>query len=129
MLLSYPSSLQDALSLPKRPFAHNTSWIPVVTALLYLVVSLYPPFREHSLMSVLPMMFLVSTLSHHLRDADRRGIWLGPFLSTPPIPFKLYTLLTVLLPLATAVPRLLPPAFKAIVDIRSLKTSADISMA
>ena len=125
---------QDALSLPKRPFAHNSALIPVITGLLYFFVyfCLPPSLAEHPLVSVLPLMFLVSTLSHHLRDADRRGLWFGPFLSTPPIPFKFYTLFTILLPLATAAPRLLPLAFRALVDIRTLvqpTRTLDISMA
>lgn len=77
----------------------------------------------------LPWMFLVSTLSHHLRDADRRGIWLAPLLSTPPIPLKFYTLFIILLPLATVAPRLLPLAFRALVDFRSPQYSDDISIA
>ena len=125
--------IQDALSLPKRPFAHNSTLIPVITAVLYLLVYVSPPsLHDHPLVSALPLMFLVSSLSHHLRDADRRGLWFAPFLSTPPIPFKFYTLFIILLPLATAAPRLLPLAFKALVDIRALYRSSrttDISMA
>ena len=128
-----PTHTQDALSLPKRPFAHNSTLIPVVTAVLYLLVYVSPPtLRDHPLVSALPLMFLVSSFSHHLRDADRRGLWFAPFLSTPPIPFKFYTLFVILLPLATAAPRLLPLAFKALVDIRALYKSSrttDNSMA
>ena len=128
-----PTHTQDALSLPKRPFAHNSTLIPVVTAVLYLLVYVLPPsLCDHSLVSALPLIFLVSSFSHHLRDADRRGLWFAPFLSTPPIPFKFYTLFIILLPLATAAPRLLPLAFKALVDIRALYKSSkttDISMA
>ena len=124
---------QDALSLPKHPFAHNTTLIPILTCLLYLFVYISPSWlSEHPLVSALPLMFLVSTFSHHLRDADRRGLWFAPFFSTPPIPYRFYTLFIVLLPLATASPRLLPLAFKALVDIRTLyrsSTTAEISMA
>lgn len=53
-----------------------------------------------------PLMFTVSIVSHHLRDADRRGIWCAPFGSTPAIPHKLYVVcVTLVIPLcAVAVP-------------------------
>jgi hypothetical protein len=46
------------------------------------------------------LLFLSATLSHQLRDALRRGLWfchLG--VSTAPIPFLIYLIMMVLLPL------------------------------
>ncbi|GAB1606217.1 transmembrane protein 267-like [Argonauta hians] len=37
-------------------------------------------------------------LSHHLRDAYRRGLWLWPFGSTAPLPYPVYIMATLLLP-------------------------------
>jgi len=107
------------LNLPKRPFAHNTTLIAVGAAILYLLFYLLP-ILGNTFTKDLPLMFLISTLSHHLRDADRRGIWLGPFFSTPPIPYKLYPFLIVLLPVIFHTPRLLPILFKSLVDISEL---------
>ena len=120
-------SFQDALNLPKRPFAHNTTLIIIGAALLYLLVYL----SGNTLIKDLPLMFVISTLSHHLRDADRRGIWLGPFFSTPPIPYNLYPFLVTLLPTILPLPRLLPVFFKALVELSAIfmrpKSPPDIS--
>lgn len=62
-------------------------------------------------------MFFIASFSHHLRDADRRGIWLGPFTSTPPIPYKFYTLFIALLPLVAIVPGYLPVTVKGVVNL------------
>ena len=109
-------SLKDALNLPNRPFAHNTTVILSGAALLYLLFYCCPnlgapPTRD------LPLMFLLSTFSHHLRDADRRGIWLGPLLSTPPIPYKLYPFLIALLPALLPLSRLLPVCVRALLRL------------
>ena len=106
-------AIKDALKLPNRPFAHNTTVILAGAALLYLLFHCYPnlgaPFTRG-----LPLMFLISTFSHHLRDADRRGIWLGPLLSTPPIPYKLYPFLIALLPALLPLSKLLPVCVRAL---------------
>ncbi|XP_064214056.1 transmembrane protein 267 [Tribolium castaneum] len=39
-----------------------------------------------------------SFVSHHTRDATRRGFWFYPFGSTPPIPYFLYVGMTCFLP-------------------------------
>ncbi len=110
-------SYQDALSLKERPFAHNTTLILVVAAILYLSSRLFPSMASHPLTGDLLAMFLVATLSHHLRDGDRRGLWFGPFFSTPPIPHKLYVFLVILLPTLTPLPALLPTMLRALVEM------------
>ena len=130
LFLNY-SLFQDALNLPQRPFAHNTTLIIIGAALLYLLVYISTPLLGNSFIKDLPLMFVISTLSHHLRDADRRGIWLGPFFSTPPIPYKLYPFLITLLPTVLPLPRLLPVFFKALVEMSAVfmrpKTPPEIS--
>lgn len=37
-------------------------------------------------------------LSHHTRDATRRGYWFYPYGSTQPIPYVSYVLITLLIP-------------------------------
>ena len=54
--------------------------------------------RENPVMQDLPLMFTVSIASHHLRDADRRGVWCAPFGSTPAIPYKFYVVCVTLIP-------------------------------
>ena len=46
------------------------------------------------------LLFLSATLSHQLRDAIRRGIWFCHIgVSTSPIPFWVYLIMMVMLPL------------------------------
>lgn len=109
--------LQDALNLPKRPFAHNTTLIPVIVAALFAVVYLVPSLWENRFARLFPLMFFIATFSHHLRDADRRGLWLGPFFSTPAIPYKLYTFFIAVLPLSAIVPGLIPVTVKGLIQL------------
>ena len=69
-------------------------------------------------------MFLVSGLSHHLRDADKRGVlFYPPFGSTPPLPYKLYVFLVVLLPLVIVAFRALLQVSRGEVDLKEAKGS------
>ena len=68
-----------------------------------LVVTFLIRYRLPSSLNRLHLVFIVATLAHHLRDADRRGIWFSPW-SSPPIPYKLYILLILLLPLIVYLP-------------------------
>lgn len=43
-------------------------------------------------------MIVCAFLSHHIRDASRRGFWIYPFGHTHPIPYYLYILLTFIVP-------------------------------
>lgn len=123
--------MQDALKLQKRPFAHNTSLILVVTAFLYLLTSVLLPavHLDRPFTRDLPSMFFVATLSHHLRDADRRGLWLAPLPSSPPLPHMLYPFLIVTLPSVAFAPRMLPVVVRGLVEApkavrRTKRTSA-----
>ena len=93
--------LQDALSLPERPPFHNSSVTPclmvatfILCGVLKRLTSLDPTF-----LSDLPWILGVSWGSHHIRDANRRGLWFAPFGSTPPLPTSLYLILNIILPL------------------------------
>jgi hypothetical protein len=85
---------RDAASLPsgsQRPFGH---------AVLFIVASsAAASFLLPQLSPVLPVMIFTSLFSHQLRDSIRRGLWLWPFGSTRPIPFRVYALAMALLPL------------------------------
>lgn len=43
-------------------------------------------------------MTICAFFTHHTRDATRHGIWIYPFGSIPPIPYKLYLFLTICIP-------------------------------
>jgi hypothetical protein len=97
-------TLEGALTLHSRPFGHALAFVGAACAGTWLVVGKALPFfllaggpssssaavLPHPL-SFLPLLVLVALLSHQLRDATRRGLWLWPWgYSTPPIPQPLY---------------------------------------
>lgn len=86
-------SLKGALSLRNRPFLHTTTIVPVVAPILQVwIAQNIPPLK------LLPFMFTVAILSHHLRDGQRRGLWFWPLGSSPPLPYWLYITCELLLP-------------------------------
>lgn len=80
-------SLDSALHLPTRPHLHNTTVFMAICLLLLWFG--YPTAA---------WITLVAGVSHHLRDATRRGLWLAPFFTTPPIPYWLYVMCVSLEP-------------------------------
>ena len=77
------SFFQDALHLETRPPLHNSSLLLLFTPLLLLPYVIRETWcfwiYEASLVS------LIAIITHHLRDANRRGLWLWPHGDTPPL--------------------------------------------
>ncbi|XP_042731172.1 transmembrane protein 267 [Lagopus muta] len=94
-LLAGSLSLKAALSLPRRPFLHCSTVIPVVALTLKLIMHL---FRLKDSWCFLPWMLFISWTSHHIRDGIRHGLWICPFGKTPPLPYWLYVAITASLP-------------------------------
>ena len=92
-----------AKSRDHRPYAHNTLLVIGTTIGIYLALR-YIPYLRNSFTCDLHLIFFLSGMSHHLRDANRRGLWLGP-VSTPPISRRTYIFVIVLLPVILLVPR------------------------
>ncbi|XP_005111425.1 transmembrane protein 267 [Aplysia californica] len=85
--------LEKALKLRGRPPFHNTG-------LLVLAVIVCWGLRGwHRSFSLLALMLLVGGLSHQLRDGHRRGLWVLPHGSSPPLSAGVYRGLIVLLAL------------------------------
>ncbi|KAL1465298.1 hypothetical protein WDU94_004881, partial [Cyamophila willieti] len=61
-----------------RPFLHCTS--------LWILIAWLLSLSHHNL----AVLILTSVVSHHIRDASRRGLWFYPLFSTPPLPTVLY---------------------------------------
>ncbi len=87
-------SLLDAISLSSRPFFHN-SLILSLANILFLVVILY---KAPSRLSVCFLVF-IAWFSHHVRDANRRGLWFGPIYTTKPLSDAIYLGIILILPL------------------------------
>ncbi|XP_036265321.1 transmembrane protein 267 [Pipistrellus kuhlii] len=94
-LLARSLSLQAALTLPRRPFLHCSTLIPIVVLTLKATMHL---FKLKDSWCFLPWMVFISWTSHHIRDGLRRGLWLCPFGKTPPLPVWLYVVSTASLP-------------------------------
>uniref|UniRef100_H2ZXX8 Transmembrane protein 267 n=2 Tax=Latimeria chalumnae TaxID=7897 RepID=H2ZXX8_LATCH len=88
-------SLKAALHLPKRPFLHCSTIIPLVALILKCCLQI---FKLKDSWCFLPWMVFISWTSHHIRDGTRQGLWFCPFGSIAPLPYWLYIAMTASLP-------------------------------
>ncbi|XP_034253297.1 transmembrane protein 267 [Thrips palmi] len=86
--------LKDATKLSRRPFLH-CSTLPLVLFISLLVLAHY---LRNTNIEIFGWVLLAAFMSHHVRDAARRGFWLWPFGSTVPLGTGLYLIITVLFP-------------------------------
>ncbi|KAK0173420.1 hypothetical protein PV328_006618 [Microctonus aethiopoides] len=86
--------LNAATNLERRPILHCTTIPILLWSLLQHISKIY----ESTKLSNFSWILLISFLSHHIRDATRRGLWLAPFGSTKPIPYYLYIITDMILP-------------------------------
>ncbi|XP_055536911.1 transmembrane protein 267 isoform X3 [Wyeomyia smithii] len=89
--------LEDATSLSRRPFLHNSSIFMALLGSIVVAVSL----PQHLLASLWLSVTFVAFFTHQLRDAIRRGFWFrAPYLdySTAPVIYWVYLVLTQLCP-------------------------------
>jgi hypothetical protein len=86
--------LDDAVSLPNRPFMHNTAILLTINLIISLYFIIYKPKLHY-----ISIIIFISWFSHHIRDSNRHGLWFGYDISTPPIKDYQYILLTCLIPL------------------------------
>lgn len=86
--------LTAATHLPSRPFGHAVSFVLLIATVLHLSLRSIAPWASSA--------YLVSSMSHLVRDASRRGLWLWPLGHTPAIPYTLHLLLIGLLPICLA---------------------------
>lgn len=109
-------SLKDAVSLKNRPVLHCTTVPLIITPVLLLIAYIC---EIHSLQRYSLIIF-TAFITHHTRDAARRGYWLYPFGSTKPIPYMLYVLITLL------IPYVIDTFMRALKFKRTIPYSADI---
>lgn len=97
----YHFCFQNALNLGKRrPPLHCTT-LPLIILGGCLAVGW---FYDSPKVWRFGWLTWVSIFSHHVRDGFRRGIWLWPFGSTPPIPYYLYLVIILALPYLVMIP-------------------------
>ncbi len=89
-------SLFAATHLTTRPFGHAALFVLIIflvlNQLMNSTLSLFP----------LPWIWIVSSTSHLLRDAQRRGVWLWPMGHTTPLPYVPNLLLICAFPIVLA---------------------------
>ncbi|KAK3925774.1 Transmembrane protein 267 [Frankliniella fusca] len=87
--------LKDATKLQNRPFLHCTSAPLLVFSLIYISAI----YCNNIKLLTFAWILLAAFLSHHIRDAARRGFWFYPLGSTPPLGTGLYLALTASFPI------------------------------
>jgi len=90
--------LRDEKYIKGRPFLHSSS-ILIIIVLFCFYCQKYSPHLIDIISKNLPWILVVAWSSHHVRDAQRRGLWFSPFGSTSPIPYILYICITFFIPI------------------------------
>ncbi|XP_046433750.1 transmembrane protein 267 [Neodiprion fabricii] len=94
-LLAKSWRLRDARNLEgQRPILHCSS-IPL---LLFLISAISYKVFHHSASGYYLWVIITGFLSHHIRDATRRGMWFLFLGSTSPLPYHLYLFMAMALP-------------------------------
>ncbi|XP_049884381.1 transmembrane protein 267 [Pectinophora gossypiella] len=85
--------LKDMHNLKRGIFHCTTFWL--IVSLLFI---LYSYVVKKLNIYILTFMIIIAYTSHHIRDGNRRGLWLYPFGHTPPISKFIYVALIGILP-------------------------------
>ncbi|XP_063631274.1 transmembrane protein 267 [Cydia splendana] len=85
---------KDLTTLKQRGVFHCTTFWLLITIPLLIYSHIYKKLNIY----ILSWMLTLAYTSHHIRDANRRGLWLYPFGHTSPLTKYMYVCLTVVLP-------------------------------
>lgn len=86
--------LTDAISLSNRPFLHNSLTLLIVNLIIFILLNYF-----NSKANYWSIIFFISWFSHHIRDGNRRGVWLGSIHTTKPIKTEQYLIILLFIPL------------------------------
>ncbi len=86
--------LTDAISLSNRPFLHNSLTLLIVNLIIFILLNYF-----NSKANYWSTIFFISWFSHHIRDGNRRGVWLGSIHTTKPIKTEQYLIILLFVPL------------------------------
>ncbi|CAH1964038.1 unnamed protein product [Acanthoscelides obtectus] len=86
--------LEDATNLKHRPPLHCSTF-PLLTCFILLLASYHLEMIE---LKRSTLILFAAFFTHHVRDGTRRGLWIYPYGSTPPIPYAVYVALICLAP-------------------------------
>ncbi|XP_068627242.1 transmembrane protein 267 [Battus philenor] len=90
--------LKDLVHLKQRGILHCTTLWILLTAISLFLSHLTKRLNIYTL----TFMAVLAYMSHHVRDANRRGLWLYPFGHTPPLSKYFYIFLLLVLPRVVA---------------------------
>ncbi|XP_034838934.1 transmembrane protein 267 [Maniola hyperantus] len=91
-------NLKDIANVNRRGIFHNTSFSIIVAVILLILTHISRKINLY----LLTYMLILAFTSHHIRDGNRRGIWLYPYTHTQPLGKCLYVFLICLLPFVFA---------------------------
>ena len=86
--------LNDAISLSNRPFLHNSLTLLIINLIIFILFNYF-----NSKANSWSIIFFISWFSHHIRDGNRRGVWLGSIHTTKPIKTEQYLIILLFIPL------------------------------
>lgn len=81
-------------NLRQRGFLHCTTLWLLITSILFTYSYVFKKVNVY----LLTFMLIIAYSSHHIRDANRRGIWLYPFGHTAAVHKYMYVFLICALP-------------------------------
>lgn len=82
-----------------RPFLHCTSFLILISFGIILVALI----KSNLYLSYFGWTFFISSITHHLRDGIRRGLWIWPIGHTRPINLILYFTILFFFPFITSI--------------------------
>ncbi|XP_013196398.2 transmembrane protein 267 [Amyelois transitella] len=85
---------KDLTNNKYRGIFHCTTFWLIITSILLTYSYIYKKINIY----MLTWMIILAYTSHHIRDANRRGLWVYPFGHTPPFSKSLYIFLVAILP-------------------------------
>ena len=88
--------LSNAISLANRPFLHNSLTLFLANILFFVLLSVFNSSKKLNWSLIL----FIAWFSHHIRDANRRGMWFGSIYTTKPIKDEWYLTIILIVPLA-----------------------------
>ncbi|XP_059051624.1 transmembrane protein 267-like [Achroia grisella] len=85
---------KDLTNLSHRGILHCTTFWLAITIILLLYSYMYKKINIY----ILTWMLTIAYTSHHIRDGNRRGLWLYPYGHTQPLHKHLYLFVISVLP-------------------------------
>ncbi|XP_053622876.1 transmembrane protein 267 [Plodia interpunctella] len=85
---------KDITNNRTRGILHCTTFLFTITSLLLIYSYIYKKINIY----MLTWMIILAYTSHHVRDANRRGLWMYPYGHTPPLSKYVYIFLVASLP-------------------------------